>query len=90
MTPTHKKYMSMVGRLYEYPLTEYQKLTSPNAKPTLVMPYAVLSRGGWYYLQCEVYTNVELYYLRKPVRDFPAKDFAEKAVLCAASGHKKK
>lgn len=81
MTPTHKKYLSMVGKLYHYPLTPYQKSYAPLAGPTLAMPTAVLSRGGWYYFVCDVYTNKEIYYLQKPVRDFPAKDFLEKAVL---------
>ena len=76
----------MVGKLYTLPLTGYQlykrEQEKKNIERTRVMPYSVTMMGGWYHMNCLVYTNKDLYFLAKDdTKSFAAKDFCRQAIL---------
>lgn len=79
-TSTEKMYAQVLGKLYTIPVDNWRVGFKPEPPPrTLVMPYRMTKHGGWWYFQCDILTNRDLY--RGAATSISCKEFLRKAQL---------
>ena len=57
MTPTERKYRTVLGKLYNIPRVRWG-----NEDQALVMPYDMVKHGGWWYFICYTLTQRDKVY----------------------------
>lgn len=79
MTPTEKKYLSYVGKIYTVPVDGYSSSHGFETL-TMLMPHTVRKQYGWWFFYCEALNNKGLYYDASAVR-YVANTFIKECTL---------
>lgn len=75
MTPTERRYMKALGKLYNIERYRYGV-----AYIVMVMPYAIAKYGGWWTFICHQLNNRDMAYNPDHV-NIPCKEFMRKAII---------